>query len=753
MKKILVALLALSTAVCTACGGSKKGSGDSDVKADKVDVNTVFQASDVDLGDLLGDNSSINSLTAAKDGYNAVVTDWSKEKDGGTLVTFKQDGSDVATKALPDLEENVTLSAAGADSDGNVYRILDLSTYDEDGNYQSGKIYLQKTGSDGKQAWSIDLYAPDENSDDTFQMSGFLTNSPDGNLYICEADTIEGFGMADGSKQGSCKVPENGDYGNLAADGNGDVVYCCSTDTGTGLYKVNLKKGTCDEIKIDDENALNYSTVYSGTDSTVYTGSDKGIYSVDVTSGKASLCINYIASDLDVDDMQNLAGLDSDHFCCSYSDSSGTDKILILKKANPDVYNNKTVLTLGYTDVDQAMRERVIAFNRSSEKYRINLTQYSSDSDDDYGSAINKVLLTGDMPDMVILNYGQDYTSYEKKGVFEPLDSYFGKNGPSSDEYLTNIFDAFRVGGEMYILPTSFTVRCLVGKQSDFGDVSTLTVDQLRQAAKKKGIKTQDCMGPYMTKDDFLTTAVSMTVKDYVDFESGTCSFDSDTFKNLLQFANEFQSEIKDDTVNDNDGEAGIRNNTQAVMDQAISSFSDYNQIITGYVGEATAFMGYPGSGKSGPAISVETQVAMSASSKNKDACWQFMKSLIGEDDSSSTYEYSFPVNIKRLEKQGQDATQPEYYLDENGQRQVVDQRMSVGDTEIKINPLTQDQVDTWENLLKSLDTTIYYDASDSSIYSIVSEEAGAYFAGQKSVDDVADTIQRRVRIYINENK
>ena len=41
----------------------------------------------------------------------------------------------------------------------------------------------------------------------------------------------------------------------------------------------------------------------------------------------------------------------------------------------------------------------------------------------------------------------------------------------------------------------------------------------------------------------------------------------------------------------------------------------------------------------------------------------------------------------------------------------------------------------------------------DDQVLSIIAEEAGAYFDGQKSVDDVAGVIQSRANIYMNENK
>ena len=40
---------------------------------------------------------------------------------------------------------------------------------------------------------------------------------------------------------------------------------------------------------------------------------------------------------------------------------------------------------------------------------------------------------------------------------------------------------------------------------------------------------------------------------------------------------------------------------------------------------------------------------------------------------------------------------------------------------------------------------------SDGPIWRIVSEEAGAYFAGDKSAEEAAEIIQRRVWLYLNE--
>ena len=42
---------------------------------------------------------------------------------------------------------------------------------------------------------------------------------------------------------------------------------------------------------------------------------------------------------------------------------------------------------------------------------------------------------------------------------------------------------------------------------------------------------------------------------------------------------------------------------------------------------------------------------------------------------------------------------------------------------------------------------------SDTDVWSIVSEEAEAYFADQKSVEEITDIIQSRVQVYLKENE
>ena len=89
-------------------------------------------------------------------------------------------------------------------------------------------------------------------------------------------------------------------------------------------------------------------------------------------------------------------------------------------------------------------------------------------------------------------------------------------------------------------------------------------------------------------------------------------------------------------------------------------------------------------------------------------------------------------------------------YMDENGNKVEYDETYYINGEEILLPQLTQEQVDRIVSFVESVNKRGYYNEA---ISNIISEEAGAYFSGQKSAKDVAGVIQSRVQVYVNENR
>ena len=66
------------------------------------------------------------------------------------------------------------------------------------------------------------------------------------------------------------------------------------------------------------------------------------------------------------------------------------------------------------------------------------------------------------------------------------------------------------------------------------------------------------------------------------------------------------------------------------------------------------------------------------------------------------------------------------------------------------IKPVTQETLDKYKNTINRISKM---QSEDVSLKNIIKEEVGAYFAGDKSVDEVCEIIQNRASIYIQENR
>ena len=62
----------------------------------------------------------------------------------------------------------------------------------------------------------------------------------------------------------------------------------------------------------------------------------------------------------------------------------------------------------------------------------------------------------------------------------------------------------------------------------------------------------------------------------------------------------------------------------------------------------------------------------------------------------------------------------------------------------------TDEDVAFWTDIIENITTV---KENNYVLTNIIMEEAGPYFSGQKSVDEVAKIIQGRISIYVNEHK
>ena len=143
--------------------------------------------------------------------------------------------------------------------------------------------------------------------------------------------------------------------------------------------------------------------------------------------------------------------------------------------------------------------------------------------------------------------------------------------------------------------------------------------------------------------------------------------------------------------------------------------------------------------------------LAMSHASEHKDACWEFLRSFY-LDQYQENIDFGFPVSKKAYHAMAEKALKPKTYTytDENGKEitQAYDNELYIKGNSVKIPIAQQKDIDEVTRMIESTSSRAMLDQN---ISTIINEEAGAFFAGQKSAEETAGIIQNRVSVYIGE--
>ena len=371
--------------------------------------------------------------------------------------------------------------------------------------------------------------------------------------------------------------------------------------------------------------------------------------------------------------------------------------------------------------------------------------------DDDGISGLNKELSAGNIPDLICITSEMPVQSYAAKGMFEDIESRFISDSEiSQNEYFANVLDLHRIDGKMYFVVPEFDLIGMIGKRKDFADAKGVKISDLEKMMKERNIGYDTVIG-LVSSEQVLTMVMYFATEEYVDWENMTCSFDSDSFVSVLEFAGRFPAKISYENIDWEDYETWLLEGKQLVREGFFYNIDSYMEQRYGYIGEDISFMGYLGDGDNGPVVETSMMLAMSHASEHKDACWEFLRSFY-LDQYQENIDFGFPVSKKAYHAMAEKALKPKTYTytDENGKEitQAYDNELYIKGNSVKIPIAQQKDIDEVTRMIESTSSRAMLDQN---ISTIINEEAGAFFAGQKSAEETAGIIQNRVSVYIGE--
>jgi ABC-type glycerol-3-phosphate transport system substrate-binding protein len=529
--------------------------------------------------------------------------------------------------------------------------------------------------------------------------------------------------------------------------------------------------------KLGDERYDMVNYIYNSVPGTngydLYYSSGTNFYGVKLEENVNDKLFSWLSCDVDSNDVYRVTVTEDGSVIAITSDwdrktQTNTMEMVTVKQVPYDSVTHKQVITLGCQYLDYYVQQMIVQFNRSNDKYRIEVVDYSEyNTDDDYSAGVTKLnteIMAGNAPD-IIATSGLNYTQLASKGLIEDLYPYIDADSElSRDDFFQNVLEAQEVDGKLCSTVSGFYIQTVLGASSLVGDTPGWTYDDFKSAL---ATMPEDCdpFDYYTTRDGILQTCLALDMDSYVNWTTGQCNFDSQEFKDLLEFAAQFPETFdweNYDYSNNESTQSRIAQGKQMLLATSIYSLDDlfYSNYET-YFGGGYTYIGYPTANGTGNMISLDSGgLAISSKSQYKDAAWEFLRQFMMEDY-QTYYQWCLPSRVDVYEAEVKDAMTIEYYkdadgnyiLDENGEKEPI-AKYSVYNSETDsyddVYCASQSQVDSLTALIKSTNKCANY---DSDIFDIVSEQSAAYFAGQKSADEVAKLVQSKANIFVNEQR
>lgn len=714
--------------------------------------------------------------------YNSVIKDgflyslnyeWDEEagKQSTFLVKYPLEGGD-ETKVLlqkpeGDEESDMSLDSIQITSGGELIGLQRKWAPSTDGDESTSTSSLVKIDQTGKIVMENDITAVMEEQGVSY-FDGIVLDSKD-NLYIAADSSVLLF-SSDLKFHGTISVG-GGTYSyiNGLCQGKDEKIYAVvmiGTDTGSTVSLIELDY----DNKTQGASYSNFPTgsgnrcISVGSEDDFIISDGTSLYGYSMEKQQSHTVLQWIDSDINGQYISGIDTAEDGRILVLIEDwETNENSMALLKKTPASEVVQKQVITLGCFYPEQELLSVAIKFNRQSDKYRITFRNYFDNSNgwsqELYNDAITNMqnaVISGASPDLIELSQ-LNAEQLANKGALEDLKAYMDKSSKLNvSDYFSNLVDCYTYNNALVAIPRRFYVQTMAGSSKLLGNIQGWTMKELVEFADRNQGKD---LFRYVTKESMLAIMMQFNESAFIDWNTGKCNFDTQDFLDLLEFANRCPEEQDYDSSAPSEMTM-LEKGDLLLSTVYISQFQDLQPYMKALNNEVT-FVGFPTvDGKRGNLLSIGELFGISSRSEMKEGAWEFLEFYLSGESDSDRYNFGFPANRKQFEKEAAEAVKIQYYTDDNGDY-ILDEEgnpiqmnagggMSYEDGwSIDFTVPTQQEVDT---IVSIIENARPISAQNEEIMKIINEEVEGFFSGQKPVKDVADIIQRRVQMYVDEN-
>lgn len=402
-----------------------------------------------------------------------------------------------------------------------------------------------------------------------------------------------------------------------------------------------------------------------------------------------------------------------------------------------DIGDREQIVLAAYNP-NKALLSEVAAYNEFNMDYYIKVVDYMEYDNDVPGAGLEQLYLdvaTNNAPDIFCFGksstYGYEISSKKLNavGALDDLSVYLKRDPElSEDIILPNLYSALESGDALYEVPVSYYLSFVVGATATLNDLTTMSASDFLDFVKRTGTS------PFgdIPRGALLQLIFAYNMDAYVNYEKGTCCFNTTNFIDLLM-AVKICEEEQNSSLNT---EEMIRKGKTVMLFGDIGTIQAMQYYRTVFQTDDLTFVGAPSDNGKGNAFKIVMSFGISSKSEHTEESWNFIRGFLLDDYQDA--QETLPVTVSSLNKR---LSNPEEYETET---------YELGEDEyyVSINEPTEVDSSLVRELLENTDAVF---SMDLSLWGILYEEVDAYLEGAYTAEETANFIQRRVSIYVSE--
>lgn len=428
--------------------------------------------------------------------------------------------------------------------------------------------------------------------------------------------------------------------------------------------------------------------------------------------------------------------------------------VLIFTGCGKDKSDERKTLTIGIIDSTIEFEDYIEKFKEENPDCEVIIKDYrfyigDNISIQDFVEDMMIDIVSGNGPD--IISWGNTYThEYAVGNAFMDLTPYIEERLSEKDHFV-NVLQSFSVQDGLYIVAPNYSVSTLIVQSNMNVDKENWTVGQYIDYYEKHRENMILCVNH--DRKQVANTLFRGTYNEYIDWENRECDFTNESFVNILQFAKQFP-EVSDYSQVEAFDEMWrmqkLFSEEKIVTDEFFISELNVRLGMGNY-----SLVGWP-TDAGGQHLAQLQRYAFSISEActNVDLAYDFLDGMFEREfqDTITTDTMTFPILKEVLDERLERASDIEFKENEIGELEPVSKYKIYNSyntpAPYEIYQITEDERESLLCLVESIQDSSLIDYE---IHMIFLEEIDSYFKDDKTAEEVADIIDKRVQIYMNE--